>query len=208
MADSLEDLGTASMFPMELNWATIPSSTIEYVRRIAEYRGTVQNLEQVLADAPIPFEARFTPFDKEEEYELLDFFNDRRGMNQRFWIKHPRAHFTLKTTATTGSSALTCEPNRAHIQYQGYERIYIAMDDGDVLTRQVTSVVYNAGTDDQTVTINTVLDRDVTTINQNRIGRLLLVRFDSDTLTQRITNDRVCEIALKFYELVSEYSVV
>jgi len=208
MADDYQDIGSEVVFPQEPSWSRLPETSISISRIITQYRATSQQIDQITADSPIAFRAGFQVVTKAEEYELLDFFNGRRGRNKRFFIAHPKTHFFLKSTSLNGSTALTCEPNRSNIQYQGYERIYVIMNTGDILSRRVTQVVYNSGTDDITVTISTPLDRDLTTLNHARIGRFLLARFDDDEMTQQIQSDTVSEIEFPFVELVNEYSEI
>jgi len=206
MADSLLDLGTTSMFPLEPNWVSNPKTNIGMARRVLGYRGTAETLFAVSDDVPVTFEAKFTIFNKTDENTILDFFLARKGRNQRFWIKHPRRHFTLKDNASNGAATLVCNTNDADRQWQGYERIYILMNDGDVLTRKVNSVTYSEANDEVTLTLNNVIDRDITTTNHAIIGRLLLCRFDSDEFAVRWYTTVTSDFNLRFYELVGEYS--
>ena len=206
MADSLLDLGSTPVFPLEPNWATEPSTNLTMTRRLLGYRGTIQSLFSLTPDVPVVFQAKFTVYDKTDENTIMDFFHARKGRNQRFWIKHPRQHFTLKETAGNGTLSMVCNPNDSHNQWQGYERIYIRMTDGDLLTRKVTAANYNEAQDEVTLTLNSALDRDITTTNQNLIGRMLLCRFDSDDFRVTWLTTITMEFSLKFYELVGEYS--
>jgi len=209
MADSLEDLGTggsALLFPLEPNWASNPTTDLAMLRRVLSQRGTSHQLKSLTDDVPLKFKAGFTLLNKEQECTLLEFFCARLGRCQRFWIKHPRRHFELKSTATNGSATLVCNSNGFELQYQGYERIYILMNNGDVLTRKVTGATDDGS--ELTLNINTVLDREVTTDNHYRIGRLLWARFDNDELAERCVTNTICETSLDFVELVQEYSEI
>ncbi len=206
MADSLLDLGSTPVFPLEPNWVSDPKTNVALPRTLLGYRGTRHSLYTVSDDAPVSFDAQFTIYDKTDENTIMDFFHARKGRNQRFWVKHPRQHFTLKNTASNGALTMVCNSNDSHNQWQGYERIYIRMTDEDVLTRKVTSVSYNDVSDQVSLTLNSGLDRDVTTANQNLIGRMLLCRFDSDELNVKWISTITTEFSLSFYELTGEYT--
>lgn len=205
MADSLLDLGSTPVFPLEPNWVSQPSTNISLSRNLLAYRGTKHSIFPITDDAPITFEAHFTIYEKSDEDTFLDFFHARRGRNQRFWVKHPRQHFALKETASNGALSMVCYPNSAHDQFQGYERIYVVMSTGDIVTRKVNSATYSSDDDEINLAINSALDRDITISNQILIGRVLLCRFDSDELSVSHVTTTTCEFSLKFYELVKEY---
>jgi hypothetical protein len=174
-------------------------------RRILGYRGTQEDIFQLTDDVPIAFQEKFTVYDKTDESAMLAFFHARRGRRDRFWVKHPSQNFELKSTASSGSSTMLCYPNNSHLQWQGYERIYILMADGDVLTRKVNSVTYSESSNHVSLALNNALDRDITTTNQVLIGRLLLCRFDSDELRMNWKSTVTSDFTVKFHEVVGEY---
>ena len=128
--------------------------------------------------------------------------NEKKGNDKQ--------HFILKETATLGSSTLKCYPNGAEDIMRGDERIYVEMLDGDILTREITTVEYSEGDDATVVSLNTPVDRDLFADNGNHIiiSRLLLVRFDRDTIEVNLQSNVVGEVSLKFRELPKEYTEV
>ena len=140
MADNLLNLGTTPIFPLMPNWAKTPSTSILMSRKILKQPGTSQVIESVTEDVPQSFTAGFTIFNKEDEYSIVDFFCNRRGKVQRFWVFHPKNMLVLKTEATIGQASIICIPNGFHLIHRGYERIYIKMNDGDTLSRKVFQV--------------------------------------------------------------------
>jgi hypothetical protein len=210
VANDFEDIDYPNIpiFPLFPNWTTTPNSEIALARTLLQYRGSAQRLIPFTDDVPISFEAKFTTYIKEDEYSLLDFWNERKGKNERFWSYHPKIAFELKRDIGSGATALVCLHNYAESQYQGYERIYIIMNDGDILTRHVTNVSYDDLLDELTVEISTALDRDVNLDNHARIGRLLLSRFDEDEMSLTHRSDLATETDFRFYELVKEYDEV
>jgi hypothetical protein len=207
MADSLLGLGSALMFPRNFNWLSPPSGNLEFARSVLMQPGTVHEMVTISADAPITVSGEYMTWTKADEYALLAFFHARRGRVQRFWVKYPGRAFTLQSAATTGATVLNCEVNRAYMQYQGYERIYVVMSTGDILTRQVTAVVHNEALGRIELALGNPIDRDITLTNHLMIGRLLLVRFDADDMSVRLVSDRVTEFRFSFKELVQEYAV-
>jgi hypothetical protein len=210
VADSLLDINypTVPLLATTPNWATRPSSKMAMTRRLVGHFGTSHQLISLTDDCPLTFEAGYTFVDKSEDNTIITFFIARRGRVQRFWVFHPHRLFRLKVAASNASDFMGCYPNDFHLQYQGYERIYIRMNDGDILTRAVTAASYNEGEDRLDLTLDSNLDRDIGLTEYDVLGRCLLVRFDTDTLRLRALTDSIGEAKLSFAELVQEYSEI
>jgi len=208
VADDYQDLGSYERFPLLPNWASPPDSNYLMARWLVNMAGTVDTLKSITDNSPIIFESTFTITDKQEEYDLLDFFYNRRGRHGKFWIQHPATCFTLKKTANLGGLEISCYPNRAQLSYQGYERIYVYMSNGDIITREIPNVTYDAVDDELDLELVTALDRDITTDNCVMIGRMLLVRFEDDSMEFESHTSEVTEVTLRFHELVEEYDDV
>jgi len=210
MADDLDGLGGLNLFPLEPNWERNPASGFKVARYFQSYPGSAQTLEQLTADVPISFTLEFMTPTKEDEYNLLDFYHERLGRLERFWIKYPIQTFVLKEDHNTGASALKCYPNLAENIMRGDERIFIEMHDGDIITKELTEVSYSVGDDATSLALDTSTDRDLTADNGNHwlIGRLLLARFEQDTMKIAAKSNEVSTVGLKFYELVKEYTEI
>jgi hypothetical protein len=202
MADSLEDLGGYTIFPIEPNWAQTPKVDFEFQKTLISFKGTTAQLETHTDYVPEVWQIGFTP-DKSDEYDLTDFFVTQYGRNNAFWLKAPAREFTLESDALDGSTELRVEPNYAERIYQGHERLWIDMPNGDILTRKVIS------TTDQTtylqLSLGTSLDRDITVSNHYKICRLLFCRFDEDLLALDFNADWYPQVVLQIRELVREY---
>lgn len=213
MADSFPvgDVGAVGdfpRFPLEPNWVSDPQTRLDLVRDLVAYRGTSHSLNSIVDDVPITFEARFSVYTLADYNTLLSTFVDARGRCNRFWIKHPYRSFKLKTNAASGAGVIYCYDNGFDQQYQGYERIYILMTTGDVVARHVTAATYNEAQSRLELSLNTILDRDITTTNHVLIGRYLLARLDSDEMELSVVTDYACETDLAFRELVKEYALI
>lgn len=205
MADSLNGMGTFNLFPLELNWAKRPKTDLALARILLKHIGTSVALETFTDDVPERINFGVTVTVKSDEYDLIDFFASRKGQHGKFWIKGPSCEFTLKEDALSGSSALLAYRNGAYTQYQGYERIWIGMNGGDILTRHIQSITDDDLNDRYSLNLATPIDRDIDVNGHFIIARLFLVRFTEDKLFLNFLTDVVSEVELTVRELVKEY---
>lgn len=205
MADSLTKVGSFEFFNIEPNWTKDISSDYLLSRRLISYSGTPAIFEGIAPEVPVVLQMEFLFEDKEAEYNMITFFVSKRGRLNRFWLRSPTEAFTLRTAAISGATGLYCKRNRFDLVYQGYERIYIMMNNNDIVVRKITSVV--DGEDLTYIGFDTVLDRDITLTNHCKIGRLLLCRFNDDKLRFRFRTSSVSTLTIGFLELVKEYSL-
>lgn len=205
MADNLLDIGVESEFPLEIDWSSLPQHKFNITRYLFESRGTASEIEQQNPETPISFEIKVYIGGKETEYAFLDFIHEHVGRTYRFWIRYPKTMFQLTEGLSTGSVILKCEPNNFDLFAVGHERIYIELNDGDTITRHVTNAVYDDVNDEIQLTLATAIDRDIAPEDVFRIGRYLLMRFDSDDFDLNIMTDDKCDISLKFSELIRDY---
>jgi len=204
MADDLKDIGQEDVFPLPLNWISNPSTSFTITRHLQHFAGTSASISELNPETPISFEGLFSVFEKQEEYDLMEFIHSRKGRVIRFWIPYEKEMFTLVTPTSVGATALECEDNKSTLSYLGYERIFLLMRNGDMITRHVTEVTSSLGK--ITLTLTTPLDRDIELNSYYTIGRFLLVRFDSDKFEFSVDTNNVFEFSSRFYELVKEYS--
>lgn len=205
MADSLNGIGAFSLFPLDINWAKRPTVDLALARILLKHIGTSVGLETFTDDVPERITFGVTVTEKSDEYDLIDFFANRKGQYGKFWIKGPSREFTLKEDALSGSVALLVYRNGAYTQYQGYERIWIEMNDGDILTRHIQSITDDDLNDRYSLNLATSIDRDLDVDGHIIIARLFLVRFTEDKLFLNFKTDVVSEIELTVKELVKEY---
>lgn len=204
MADDYKDIGAEPIWPLDLDWKRAPMNLFTVTRYLQSFPGTAQSISELNEETPISFEGLFSIYNKADEFDLLEFIHDQRGRAIRFWIPYKKQMFELFDSPSLGASAINCINNGATLSYNGYERIYILMNNGDVLTRWVTNV-----TDDGekiTLALNTILDRDIPLDGYVEIGRFILGRFDSDKFELQVETNNVFELSQRFYELVKEYS--
>jgi hypothetical protein len=209
MANSYLDIGdNPIIFPFEPNWASRPDTELAVTRYFVQHKGGSTLLLQQNAETPIAFSADFLIRNRSQSFQLLSFIHERVGRSYNFWVKYPKTLFTLAFNASSGATSITVLGNNFYLQGLGFERIFIEMNNGDILTRHITSNVHNEALDTTLLNLASPLDRVVTTTNHMMIGRFLLCRFDIDDFNLRLESDLVYSTRLKFYELVKEYPTV
>jgi hypothetical protein len=206
MADSLLDIGGEDIFPLDPNWASRPSHSYNFTRYINQYPGTSTEIETKNDEIPWIVEAEFDIQSKEEEFEFLTFIHTAYGRVKRFWLKHPKSLFRIKDPLSNGSTQINAYTDNSELIAQGYERIWIELSSGDILTRHVSAIVLDEPNNEVQLTLPTAVDRDIALSEVVRIGRILLVRFDNDRISLTIHNDYRSSTRLTFHELVKEYS--
>ncbi len=137
-----------------------------------------------------------------EEY-IINFFCTQRGKHQRFWLPVWKNSFILQSNINTNDTVITVNDTFFRYIDQGQERIFFLLKNGDYISRQVIAVV-QAGAN-ETFTIQTPMDRDLTQNDIEFFGRLLLVRFSTDRLDITHLSDRVSKVSLNFSEVANEY---
>lgn len=204
MADSLEDLGGIDMLNFEPNWAGKAKASLDLARKLLNYAGSSSLMIGFSDDVPEVWQLTYQ-MTKAEEYSFIDYFTTKMGKLESFWFKAPVSEFTLKSTALSGSTELVCYRNYAHRQLQGYERVYVVMHSGDILTRKLTDGVDDEDNNEISLQLATSTDRDITVANHYMIGKLLLVRFDIDTLMLDYEANAWPKIKITVRELPLEY---
>jgi len=204
MADSMTSVGTITHYSAkDPNWASSLAMETVLSRRMMSFLTGSMMLEPISNSLPLSFELSIQCNDKQEQHTLIDFFTARYGRWRRFWIKHPESAFKLKLAANSGATGIYCDRNRFDLVYQGYERIYIEMSNGDLIVRKVTACVDTANS--TYLALDSPLDRDVTLTNHTRVGRYMVSRFNNDRMSLKFASSLVATAALVVMELVGEY---
>jgi len=174
------------MFVTQPDWGNDITSKVALQRKVLQYIGGVKTISEINTDAPITVSGDFTLFDRESIYNLLNFFNARKGGTKSFWFLHPSRFFTLKENYSSGSSYITVNRNYSDLWTQALPSqydwgIYIYMHNGDLICRKVTGVTDD--TDSSRVYLDETISRNITTDNHFIIGRTLVGRFDQNQLS-------------------------
>lgn len=206
MADNKTGLGTITdILNTEPNW----NRAIEVERalnaKLMGYPGTVQKILSWSDDLPAVVAFKLTNASKQDEFDLLTFFNLMKGRLGKFWVRSELKEFGLSQDMPQNSTGLYVNDNKFDLAYRGYERIYLDMANGDLITRKVTSVSSGPGAGELTLQIDTVTDRQINRADVRKFGRFLLVRFDVDKISFEHGEKSISDVEVKLRELVKEY---
>jgi hypothetical protein len=201
MSDSLLDLGiTPYVLTAKPDWANLPSRSQDFGRDIIQYDAGISSLRNLTNDLSQRMEYGYSSMTKEEEYYLLNFFHSRKGRLQRFWLPVYFRDFELADAITSASYILKVKDNGAYVNLKYYERVFIELYDGSLLTRQILSSL-----DAETLVMLSEWDRDIAIADVAHFGKLLLCRFDQDEIEVNHVTDEIGTTALSFQELSKEY---
>lgn len=205
MADDISVAAVGSdalFFPLMPNWANKPSLKYVLARDYVQFPGSAQLLGSTTERTPYEFTLNFQVSDKQSEYELLDFIHTVKGKAKRFWIEHPVHLFDLAATLPSGASSITVSGNEFNKIGQNDERIFIALKTGDLIVRAITNNVLDGS--NVVLTLNEVVQTEVTTDDYWLIGRYLLCRMSNDNFRQKMESQNVTTYTIGFTELPYE----
>jgi len=206
VADNYQDIGSnTEIFPFDFNWATPPKRKVAIERYLHQKPATVDTLEEKTTETPMTFQGSVMLDSKQAYYNALDFIHNRIGKTQRFWVHHPAHFIDLKEATGLGGYVMTCIPNEFYLHVQGYERVYILTDSGDIISNKVIEATYDELAEEMVLTVNSPWDRAVEIDEYQVIGLLLLVRFDMNTFKLKMHNASLFQMDFTFHELVREY---
>lgn len=208
MADSWLNLGNVSdKFLIKPDWSGKHSRNFNFGRTLTGYPGTGKAMYGNITDLPFSAEYSFSNVSRNEEYALLSAFNTFKGRWSRFWMPIWNSYFTLASNITAG--ATTCQVNNIlfHEVYRGYERLFIELANGDIVSRKITAAVEVSKTVER-LTVETAFDRNIAVSDIACFGKLILCRFDNDIVSISYKTSEVSTYTLSFVELVKEYSLL
>jgi len=199
MADDLQDLGTTQVLRLdeEVNWRELPKRDFLSSRTILEFPGTAIRLTNNSENLPETFEFLVTFFSKLKEKEFLGKFFEFRGRYRRFWFPLPINRFTVTEDIIINSNAITVAENK--FELFGHERLYLLLKNGDMISRQISSV------GETTITLSSNITISITKEDIVMCSLMLLVRFDKDALDFTNKSPIISETRVLVRELIEEY---
>jgi len=211
MANSIENLGNEqTLFLHKPDWATPTQVSTDLKRELQQYPPGamgITHISSAQAGYPLHWEMGYTNLDKQDEYNLLDFFIGRQGRLKRFWV--PYWHNTYRLYSSISNLDTTCHFDKTLLPQtwvEDYMRIFIQLKNGDIVVRRVTAI-NDLGNSDQLL-VATNFDRDIVQSDIAYLSTFILARFDIDSLEfeHRTTDASSCTIRLT--ELLGEYNNV
>ncbi len=145
---------------------------------------------------------RYRKFSREDVWDVIQFFDSRRGRFRRFWFVPPE-NFWNFTAAISTSVSIEAVGNIEDIS-DFFEHVAVIMDDGTIHIRTIDNVLDNSSTwrIDFDAEIAGLVFADVA-----RVMPAQLVRFSKDAMRERWHTDQTCDIALNMIEVLDEDSV-
>jgi hypothetical protein len=206
MGDSRLGLGsTSDIFTLKPDWSNLPGRTFLFGRDIIQRGNGLIAIRNLTSELPYIVEYRFFNIDKQTEFDLLDFFCSRYGRLEKFWLPIFYSDFKLYSNILNGSSEFHIYPNEFQNIQRGYERFFIRLNNGDLITRRIDHFETDHLVDGYLVMISTEsIDRNIAVTDIDVFGKLILCRFNQDTVELNHISTALSELILTFKELPSE----
>lgn len=197
----------STLFTVKPDWYFGVKRDFMYNKEVFDYPGGIRNIHNVTDRVAHKFGAKWTNVNKSDEYYILNFFVARQGMLELFWLPQWKNTFILQSDISIFDDTIIVTDGFNADTFQGYERIFIEKNNGDIITRHITNVIDN-GDGTETLHLETLMTQNITINDVSYIGRLLLTRFDQDELVmEHITSHASqCDITATFIEAPQEYT--
>jgi hypothetical protein len=204
MADSLLDLDNEALFSFPIDWNSLPAIADSFGRELLQYNLGAINYRFLTRDLNYSVQYGMTFMSKKDEYDVLNFFCERKGRYERFWIPIYAQMFTLAANITSGDYYFQIIDQNQYKTLHLYERLFIKLKTGDLITRKINSL--NAPPN--IFGVISAFDRNILTTDIEYFGRLILGRFDQDEIEINHETDSLGNCSLQFRELSKEYDLV
>jgi hypothetical protein len=186
-----------------INWVKPVKGNYELSRQIADFPGTIQEVILNSEERPAKFELQLTFFDNYELTEILSFFSLHKGRWAKFWFLSQMAFFTINGDIVANDSNIRVVDNKFTKTFRGYERIYLKLKDGSLLTYKIASVEESQG--EIILQTETPVNRAIMAQEVEKISFMFLMRFDVDNMTPTHITDNKGNIDTTLIEVVKEY---
>lgn len=204
MANDIRDLGIKERLTIRPNWQDKNQVELITSRDFASFPTTITDIFLFSQKHKTKFTFKYTCENKSSEYDIINFFSERKGRFERFWIQGYREEFILSRNITLNDTIIYVEDNGLNLVYQGYERFYIELLDEDLITRKITNI---SKVGNELLLTVSAMDRNILKTDIGIFGRMYLVRFEKDVLEVISKTTKVSEVILNFMEVVTEYDI-
>jgi len=200
-------LGGFEIFPFSANWKSPPKITLTPKRTIIGFPGTSQDILSLITGIPTEITVDIVLDSRQLEKQVFDFFDDRKGRWEKFWIKKPILNYTLHSMIPASSTTIQIKSTGFDTVFKGTERIFLHHLNGNSCIKKITDVVKYTSPDYLLLTVDSAItDEWVLNDPQMIMGQLKLVRFDQDNLSVDYTTDTYATVSFKMIELLYDYS--
>ena len=182
----------------------MPKTQFDYSIDVQGFRGTANEVFTYTEDKPEKFDFLFTGTSKAKTKQFVQDFIAKKGRFDCFWFVDIGRYLTVVANITSGALSIDIIDNFYNIQ--GFERLYIELNNGDKITKKITGFVQGNGT--VALNLDTAIDRDILTTDICRITFLHLCRFDVDTITMSFISKDVMEVSLSIIQVIKEQKTI
>ena len=204
MADNINDLQGYPLFSFDFNWAATPSTRLAMPRYLHGFQGTSHYLETLENKNRLVFDAEVM-LDSESDIDtFLDFVEDKMGIVNPFWVRHPFCYFQFETYPGAADTSLIYNYVNADDFLDNNNRLYIDLANGDTLAWKISNVLDSVVVDRTFITIPKPIGRALTSADVPFSGLLLFCRFGNKEFKLEYKRTRLASVKLKFVELPQE----
>jgi hypothetical protein len=200
-----ETYRSAPLFAVEPNWISEPST--EHRRSVEVFAGMGSETSECRETEPRrALKALWTGLDRDGVWDLVEFFNDRRGRARGFWFPSWSSDLTVTTAILAGDTHLHVS---ADADYETSwlpettvgRHLFIAWPDETHVCRKVASVT--GGTQ---LNLDAAVGKAcaATDLGRLRVSFLLFARFDSDEIEVGYDTETVGDVELAMTTLSGE----
>lgn len=206
MSDYLNGLGGYSLYRFEIDVKRSPQSALNASRQFLDDAGTKRGVATYTTNLPLIHSVSFTELERGNIKNLIEFFNTVRGRLKSFWWIVQQNLFTPASDYLLNQTVLAVEQNLFGENFRGYERIFLLLSSGDLLTFKVAAVISGLlPADPIGLQISAPLDRNLDIDEILIFGKLIFCRLDEDELKVKFSTSEIAETEIKLRELVEGY---
>lgn len=206
--NSIYDLvRTNTIFTIKPDWISDPDRSIIPDRDLyTNASGTVQ-IDTLDVGIVRSMSYQYSCLNKEQQSDLEEFFFQRKGRYDRFWMPIWGNLFRLENPITAYDLSIIIQDcGLSESVVNGQDRLYIELHDGSIITRKISSVI-DLGNGTERINLVTYMDQDIVASDIAQFTRLLLCRFNQDELSFQYENTDIAITNLNMIELTQEYQL-
>lgn len=197
---AIEDQGDLpSFFPMSLDYETAPSSTPKLSRNLVAYNGTGELIYTFVNRDPQNFDVQVAGTDVSS---IIAHFCQALGRLKRFFFVEPSPITFLSKSALSGAALLTCAYTGWSPQNVGYEQIGYYDSTGTFKSFVLDAITAEDSSGNVSLTLASGIEDDLAL--DTPLYRVLVVRYDIDTLKLTFPCSGYTRSTLRVFELVQE----
>lgn len=205
MADDIQDLDTSLLFRIPVNYQDDVTGKMNIFREILQFDGTTQEIIEKADINPRTYQLEFLLYDKQKDYEFLEFVHSVRGEAKKFWFISEERAFELVSVIGSLDTSFIVEANNFDGIHKGNERVCFRLYNGDIIIRKITDVSTNNVDDTHTLQTGVTFDRVIELSDVQGIFFVVPVRIENPQIVLSNDSKEVSVATLTFQEILTEY---